>query len=201
MKILFTGFDPFGGEKINPAEEAIFRLPDMIGDTEIIKLELPTIFGRAGEILESAIEKYHPDAVVCVGQAGGRSAITPEAIAINMMSATIPDNGGQLKTHENITDGGNEAYFSTLPILEIKERLNECGIPSTISYHAGTFVCNYVMYTLLRLIETKYPNMRGGFVHVPYSTEQAKAKTTPVPSMEIATMTHALELIAETIAK
>lgn len=201
MKILFTGFDPFGGEKTNPAKEAIFRLPDMIGNTEIIKLELPTVFGRAGEILESAIEQYRPDTVVCVGQAGGRSTITHEAIAINIMSATIPDNEGQLKNHEYITDNGNEAYFSTLPILEIKERLNECGIPSTISYHAGTFVCNYVMYTLLRLINTKYPNMRGGFVHVPYSTEQAKEKTTPVPSMEIETMTHALELIAETIAK
>ena len=162
---------------------------------------MPTVFGKAGEVLKKAVEQYRPDAVVCVGQAGGRAAITPEMIAVNIMDARIPDNAGNKPCHELIIKEGREAYFSTLPVKDIEKNLNENGIPSAVSYHAGTFVCNYLMYCLMNLIDTKYPNMRGGFVHVPYSTEQVKNRETPMPSMELNEITRGLEIIAETLAK
>lgn len=201
MRILFTGFDPFGGEKINPAGEAVKMMKNEIQGAEILKLEVPTVFGKAGEVLKKAVEQYRPDAVVCVGQAGGRAAITPEMIAVNIMDARIPDNAGNKPCHELIIKEGREAYFSSLPVKDIEKNLNENGIPSAVSYHAGTFVCNYLMYSLMNLIDTKYPNMRGGFVHVPYSTEQVQNRTTPVPSMQLSEITRGLEIIAETLAK
>lgn len=201
MRILFTGFDPFGGEKINPAGEAVKMMKNEIQGAEILKLEVPTVFGKAGEVLKKAVEQYRPDAVVCVGQAGGRAAITPEMIAVNIMDARIPDNAGNKPCHELIIKEGREAYFSSLPVKDIEKNLNDNGIPSAVSYHAGTFVCNYLMYSLMNLINTKYPNMRGGFVHVPYSTEQVQNRTTPVPSMLLSEITRGLEIIAETLAK
>ena len=201
MRILFTGFDPFGGEKINPAGEAVKMMKNEIQGAEILKLEVPTVFGKAGEVLKKAVEQYRPDAVVCVGQAGGRAAITPEMIAVNIMDARIPDNAGNKPCHEFIIKEGREAYFSSLPVKDIEKNLNDNGIPSAVSYHAGTFVCNYLMYSLMNLINTKYPNMRGGFVHVPYSTEQVQNRTTPVPSMLLSEITRGLEIIAETLAK
>lgn len=201
MRILFTGFDPFGGEKINPAGEAVKMMKNEIQGAEILKLEVPTVFGKAGEVLKKTVEQYRPDAVVCVGQAGGRAAITPEMIAVNIMDARIPDNAGNKPCHELIIKEGREAYFSSLPVKDIEKNLNDNGIPSAVSYHAGTFVCNYLMYSLMNLIDTKYPNMRGGFVHVPYSTEQVKNRETPMPSMELNEITRGLEIIAETLAK
>ena len=201
MRILFTGFDPFGGEKINPAGEAVKMMKNEIQGAEILKLEVPTVFGKAGEVLKKTVEQYRPDAVVCVGQAGGRAAITPEMIAVNIMDARIPDNDGNKPCHEFIIKEGREAYFSSLPVKDIEKNLNDNGIPSAVSYHAGTFVCNYLMYSLMNLIDTKYPNMRGGFVHVPYSTEQVKNRETPMPSMELNEITRGLEIIAETLAK
>ena len=162
---------------------------------------MPTVFGKAGEVLKKAVEQYRPDAVVCVGQAGGRAAITPEMIAVNIMDARIPDNAGNKPCHELIIKEGREAYFSSLPVKDIEKNLNDNGIPSSVSYHAGTFVCNYLMYCLMNLINTKYPNMRGGFVHVPYSTEQVQNRTSPVPSMQLSEITRGLEIIAETLAK
>ena len=111
MRILFTGFDPFGGEKINPAGEAVKMMKNEIQGAEILKLEVPTVFGKAGEVLKKAVEQYRPDAVVCVGQAGGRAAITPEMIAVNIMDARIPDNAGNKPCHELIIKEGREAYF------------------------------------------------------------------------------------------
>ena len=145
MRILFTGFDPFGGEKINPAGEAVKMMKNEIHGAEILKLEVPTVFGKAGEVLKKTVEQYRPDAVVCVGQAGGRAAITPEMIAVNIMDARIPDNDGNKPCHEFIIKEGREAYFSSLPVKDIEKNLNDNGIPSAVSYHAGTFVCNYLM--------------------------------------------------------
>lgn len=136
MRILFTGFDPFGGEKINPAGEAVKMMKNEIQGTEILKLEVPTVFGKAGEVLKKAVEQYRPDAVVCVGQAGGRAAITPEMIAVNIMDARIPDNAGNKPCHELIIKEGREAYFSSLPVKDIEKNLNDNGIPSSVSYGA-----------------------------------------------------------------
>lgn len=123
MRILFTGFDPFGGEKINPAGEAVKMMKNEIQGAEILKLEVPTVFGKAGEVLKKAVEQYRPDAVVCVGQAGGRAAITP-------------DNAGNKPCHELIIKEGREAYFSSLPVKDIEKNLNDNGIPSSVSYGA-----------------------------------------------------------------
>jgi len=194
MKLLITGFEPFGGEKINPAYEAVKYLPDTIGEVELIKAELPTVFRRGAEVLEQLIQIHQPAVVICVGQAGGRSAIAIERVAINLQDARMEDNEGNCPTDEPIKRDGKTAYFSNLPTREIERRLNEHGIPAVISYSAGTYVCNDVMYHLLYWIEKQYPMIRGGFIHVPYDTAQAAKHTSPAPSMPVSTIAEGLRL-------
>jgi len=199
MKILITGFDPFGGEKLNPAYEAVKLLPDTIATADIIKAELPTVFGKCAKILEGLIEKYQPNAVICVGQAGGRSGISIEKVAINFADAIIADNENQQLTDEPIIKDGATAYFSNLPIKSMVKNIKEHGIPANISYTAGTFVCNDIMYRLLHMIEHKYPKMLGGFIHVPFDTAQTATKADGTPSMPIATIAKGLEYAIEAI--
>lgn len=200
MKILVTGFDPFGGETVNPAWEAVSRLPDEICGAEISKLMLPTAFGRAGSVLREAIERLRPEAVVCVGLAGGRTAITPERVAINLMDCTIPDNDGNQPSDEPICAAGADAYFTNLPIKHIVEAIRADGIPAELSNTAGCYVCNYIMYTLMHLIHTDYGAMLGGFIHVPYSPGQAAARRGGA-SMEISTSARGLTVAIATIAE
>ena len=181
MKILVTGFDPFGGEAINPSMEAVLALPSKIGDATLIKVILPTKFREAGEILMREIEAHQPDAVVSIGQAGGRSAITPERVAVNLRDASIPDNGGVQPTDETIFPEAPTAYFATLPIKKIVATLKEAGIPAAISNTAGTFVCNEVMYTVLHEAAQKRPAMTAGFIHIPFTEEQAAKKPEGTP--------------------
>ncbi|MCP1108766.1 pyroglutamyl-peptidase [Lachnospiraceae bacterium PF1-21] len=190
MKILITGFDPFGGAEINPAFEAVKRLPDRLGEAQLIKLEVPTVFEKDGVVLERAIEAEKPDVVLCVGQAGGRSVISVERVAINLMEARIPDNDGQQPMDQKIKEDGENAYFTTLPVKAMVKNVKEHGIPSSISYTAGTYVCNDIMYRLLYLIDRTYPSIRGGFIHVPYLPEQVRELPDGTPSMSA-------ELIAE----
>lgn len=201
MKILFTGFDPFGGETINPAYEAVKRLPDAIGGTEIIKMEIPTVFGKDGRILEEAIGEYEPDAVICVGQAGGRAAITIERVAINLQDARIQDNEGQQPCDQPVYADGPAAYFTNLPVKEMVSQMKEQGIPAQISYTAGTFVCNDIMYRLMHLIHTKYPQMLGGFIHVPFLPQQVTDRTDNAPSMSVEMIAEGLRCAAEVIIK
>ena len=163
MKILVTGFDPFGGETVNPAYEAVKLLPDTIAGAQIIKLQVPTRFTLSGTVLEAAVNEHRPDAVICVGQAGGRSAITPERVAINLADANIPDNAGDQPVDEPIRKDGAPAYFTSLPVKAMVQKMRAAGIPAALSYTAGSFVCNCLMYTLLYLIDRQYPAMRGGF--------------------------------------
>ena len=137
MKILITGFDPFGGETVNPAYEAVKLLPDTIAGAEIIKLEVPTRFHRAGAVLEDAMQRHKPDAVICVGQAGGRAAITPEKVAINLMDGRIPDNTGYQPVDVPIREDGETAYFTSLPVKAMVQRMRDAGIPAAVSYTAG----------------------------------------------------------------
>lgn len=199
MKILFTGFDPFGGESVNPAYEAIRLMPERILDVEIIKLEVPTVFYESGRRLISAIEQYTPDAVICVGQAGGRSAITPEKLAVNVMDGKIPDNAGYRPEDELICKDGAAAYFSKLPVRDIVEEIRSAGIPAAISYTAGTYVCNYLMYTLLDYIDKSRKTMLGGFIHVPYSAEQTADKRPGTPYMELTDITKGLVCAANAV--
>ena len=172
MKILVTGFDPFGGEKVNPALEAVKSLPSEIHGAEIHWVEIPTVFYQSAEVLEAEIERYQPDAVLCIGQAGGRASLTPERVAINQDDARIPDNQGNQPIDTPIRLDGQAAYFSTLPIKAMVQAIKEEGLPATVSNTAGTFVCNHLMYQALYLADKKFPDMRAGFMHIPYMTEQ-----------------------------
>lgn len=184
MKILVTGFDPFDKEKINPALEAVKRLPEEIAGAKIIKLEIPTVFGHAGIVVENAIELNKPDVVVNIGQAGGRFAITPEKVAINLADARIADNAGNQPLDETIFTDGQTAYFTQLPIKAMVAAINAKGLPAAVSYTAGSFVCNYIMYYVQYLIDKKYPNLKGGFIHVPFIFEQVVTKPQQ-PAMSI----------------
>lgn len=199
MKILVTGFDPFGGEKVNPAYEAVKLLPKNIKEAEIISIEVPTVFGRASEEVEKAIEKHRPDAVVCIGQAGGRSCISIERIGINLREASIPDNDGNQPIDEKIKEDGQNAYFATLPIKAMVENVRKNGIPSHLSYTAGSYVCNDLMYSLLYILDKKYPHIKGGFIHVPYAIEQVAYKSNNIPSMPVQIIAKGLEYAIEAI--
>ena len=176
MKILVTGFDPFGGEKVNPALEAVKSLPSEIHGAEVHWVAIPTVFYQSAEVLEAEINRYHPDAVLCIGQAGGRASLTPERVAINHDDARIPDNQGNQPIDTPIRLDGQAAYFSTLPIKAMVQAIKEEGLPATVSNTAGTFVCNHLMYQALYLADKKFPNMRAGFMHIPYMTEQVVNK-------------------------
>lgn len=201
MKILITGFDPFGGESVNPAFEAVKLLPDEIGGTHIVKLEVPTVFGKAGEVLEEGIRTHQPDAVLCVGQAGGRSGMSVEKIAINFQDARIQDNEGNQPVDLPIKEDGETAYFATVPVKAMVAAMRENGIPAFVSYTAGTFVCNELMYTLLYLTSKKYPHIRGGFIHVPYAMGQTVDKPNGTPAMALESIARGLECAVLAVAE
>ena len=170
--LLVTGFEPFGGQAVNPSWEAVSRLPDMIGGFRIVKARLPVVFGGAGEAALMAFEAARADDALCVGQAGGRAALTPEMVAINLRWASAPDNAGLSPHDEPVVPGGPDAYFSTLPVRAMAEAAAGAGVPSAVSYSAGAYVCNDLMYTLLNALHgTRH---RAGFVHVPFLPEQAR---------------------------
>ncbi|MBN1035229.1 pyroglutamyl-peptidase I [Clostridium botulinum] len=193
MKVLITGFDPFGGESINPALEAVKKLPNTISNAEIIKLEIPTVFKKSLEKIEANILAHKPDIVISIGQAGGRFGITPERVAINIDDARIEDNEKNQPIDLNVFEDGENAYFTTLPIKAMVKEMQESGIPSSVSNSAGTFVCNHVMYGVLYMINKKYPNIKGGFIHVPYIPSQVVSKPN-MPSMSIEDISKGLEL-------
>ena len=193
MKVLITGFDPFGGENINPALEAVKLLPENISGAEIIKLEIPTVFGKALEKIEEAIVKHKPNIVISIGQAGGRFGVTPERVAINLDDARIKDNEGNQPIDISIFEDGETAYFSNLPIKAMVKEMVDGGIPASVSNTAGTFVCNHVMYGVLYLIDKKYPGIKGGFIHVPYIPSQVVTKP-GTPSMSLVDISKGLEL-------
>ena len=197
MKILVTGFDPFGGEAVNPAYEAVKLLPDTIAGAEIIKLEIPTVFSRSGPAVEAGIIEHQPDVVINVGQAGGRSCVTVEKVGINLVEARIPDNDGEQPMDEPLQADGAPAYFATIPVKAIVKNVRDHGIPCHVSYTAGTYVCNWVMYNVLHMAATKYPNIRAGFIHVPFADEQVVGKPNGTPSASLETIAKALEYAIE----
>ncbi|NJF25127.1 pyroglutamyl-peptidase I [Thermococcus sp. Bubb.Bath] len=197
MKVLVTGFEPFGGEKINPSWAAVRRLPDEVEGVEVIKFQLPVTFNGVRETLPRMIVKEHPDAVVLTGQAGGRPNITVERVAINVMDSTMPDNEGYKPEDEPVFEGALTAYFATLPIKVIVRALRKAKIPASISNTAGTYVCNAAMFTALHTIAVSGMDAKAGFIHVPFSHEQALDK--PRPSMALETIEKALEISIRTL--
>ena len=199
MKMLVTGFTPFGGEQINPSWEAARRLPNRIGGAELIKHEIPTEFDASGAALHKLLTELRPDAVLCVGQYGGANCIRVERVAVNLRDARIADNAGAKPVDEPVVPGAPDAYFATLPTRRIVEKLREQDIPAQLSYSAGTFVCNNLLYCALHESAQKFPTTRCGFVHVPYLPEQAKDGS--APSMGLEMMVKALHIAVEAIAE
>ena len=194
MKIIVTGFDPFGGETINPSIECVKALPEIEG-VELIRLELPTVFKESAKRLNEVINDVKPDAVLSVGQAGGRAGITMERIAINVDDARIPDNISQQPIDETIQTEGEAAYFTTLPIKRIVKAIREAGISAEVSNSAGTFVCNHIMYQALFAATKADKPFKAGFMHIPFIPEQ----TTDKPSLPLEESTKALQIAIETI--
>lgn len=192
MKILVTGFDPFGGEAVNPAIETVKRLPDTIAGAEIIKLEIPTVCHKSLRVIGEAVAAYDPDVVLSIGQAGGRADITVERVGINVDDCRIPDNEGNQIIDEPIYAGGPAAYFVTVPIKAMVRRIQERKIPASVSNSAGTFVCNHVTYGVCHLLATKFPGKRSGFIHIPFLPEQVIDKKN-MPSMSQEMMVEAIE--------
>ena len=176
MKILLTGFEPFGGENINPAKEAVKLVKDEIKGAQIVKCYVPVVFGKAIDTVYEAMKKEKPDAVLLIGQAGGRYEMTPERVAINCDDARIPDNEGNSPVDQAVFADGPSAYFSTLPIKKMVENMKANNVPAAISNTAGTYVCNHLMYGVRYYIEKEFPNTIGGFMHVPFLHEQVMNK-------------------------
>lgn len=199
MKVLVTGFNPFGGEAINPALESVKLLPETIAGAEVKWLEIPTVFHKSAEVLEKAIAEYRPDTVLCVGQAGGRFGLTPERVAINQDDARIPDNEGNQPIDVPIRKDGQSAYFSTLPIKAITKAIQDAGLPASVSNTAGTFVCNHIMYQVLYFADKQFPFVKhAGFLHIPFMTEQVVDKPN-MPSMNLEDMGKGIAVAVETI--
>ncbi len=193
-KLLITGFDPFGGQPINPSWEAVKRLPDRVGNYAITKLQLPTVFGVAAETVLQAARELQPDVVLSVGQAGGRAGITPEVVAINLQEAKITDNAGNQPVNVPVVPGGPAAYFATVPVRAMVAAMETAGYPAALSYSAGTFVCNDVLYRVLH--HFRESPVQAGFLHVPFLPEQAKEG---VPSLPLEQITAALEIAIRTL--
>ncbi|WP_131501477.1 pyroglutamyl-peptidase I [Lactobacillus crispatus] len=185
MKILVTGFDPFGSDKINPAIEAVKRLPDTIKGAKIIKLEIPTVFNKSAQVVHQAIVKEQLDYVLNVGQAGGRSALTPERVAININDGRIPDNDGYQPLDEPIQPDGDTAYFTQLPIKAMAKAIRAAGLPAIVSNTAGTYVCNHIFYQVQYMRAKEFPKLKAGFIHIPFLPEQVITRPNQ-PSMALA---------------
>lgn len=184
-QLLITGFDPFGGESVNPSWEAVSRLPEVIGAYRLTKLQIPTVFGLAARRVLAAAKD--PDVILCVGQAGGRAEVTPERIAINLANAKNPDNAGNLPREQSIEPGGPDGIFSTVPVSAMAASICAAGLPGKVSNTAGTFVCNDTLYRLLHHFAGT--ETRVGFIHVPFLPQQAPEG---VPSMELDRIVSAL---------
>lgn len=195
--VLITGFEPFGGEQINPSWEVVSRLDNaIIRGCRVVARQLPCVFGESLSVLNAAIDALSPALVLAVGQAGGRSDITVERVAINVDDARIADNKGQQPVDMPIVIDGPAAWFSTLPIKAMVSAMREAGVPASVSQTAGTFVCNHVMYGLLHKL-SGLSEVKGGFIHIPYLPQQAAAHP-GAPSMAAETVRQALEIAIKT---
>lgn len=200
MKVLLTAFDPFGGDTVNPANEAVKLVSNNVNGVEVVKIEVPTVFHKSIDVVAKAIEEEKPDAVFCIGQAGGRAELTPERVAINIDDARIADNEGNQPIDVKVFEDGEPAYFATLPIKAMVAAIRNAGIPSSVSNTAGTFVCNHLMYGVLYTLAKKYPGVRGGFMHVPFIPEQVIARPN-TPSMALSDIVRGIEAAITAIAE
>lgn len=200
MKIIVTGFEPLEKENLSPSWEAVKRLPDEISGGEIIKLQIPSIFSSSMEILIQKIEEIKPDAILSVGQIEGRKEITPEFIGINFISSDLPDNEGR-NPHGNINDFGTDGIFTTFPVEKMVERMRGGEIPARVSYSAGTFLSNYLLYRTLEYIKSNNLNIIGGLITIPSLDHQGLDKVLESPSMSLDMIVRGLELSLEEVVE
>ena len=200
MKILVTGFEPFGSHRSNPSWDAVEALPEEIEGVQIVKRKLPVSFRRFSAPLEAAIEEERPDGLICVGLAGGEDKVSVERVGINLMEARIPDNDGFQPFDTPIRPDGDTAYFSTLPVKRMAKAVESRGIACCVSYSAGTFVCNAALYTGLYLSSRRYRFMKCCFIHVPYDETMEEALAGQ-PFMKRETLTEALTAAAGEAAR
>jgi pyroglutamyl-peptidase len=192
-KVLLTGFEPFGNATSNPSGEIVKQIS---GDS-IVTAILPVAYTQSADRLLSLIEQHKPDVVICLGQAEGRTAITPERVAINLDDARLADNEGVLRNDVKILDDGPDAYFSTLPVNDIVAAIKAQGIPAAVSLSAGAFLCNHVFYVAQnKFVES---DVRSGFVHVPLMDSQA-AEFPGLPTMPLDQMVTAVRAMLEVVA-
>lgn len=195
--VLITGFEPFGGERVNPSAQVALALHGrVIANHKVVSVVLPCVFGEALNELKKQLRWVKPVLVICLGQAGGRAAISVERVAINIDDARIADNAGKQPIDQHIAIKGPVAYWSTLPIKAIVVALKEHGIASEVSQTAGTFVCNHVFYGLMRMLQRK--PIKGGFVHIPFAPEQVKGMSDNTPCMSVEMVIRGIELAIAT---
>lgn len=195
-KLLITGFEPFGKDTVNSSWEAVKRLEDRIGDYELTKLLIPTVFGKAAEQVLEAARELEPDVILCVGQAGRRSSVTPEMVAVNLRYASMEDNAGNKPQDEPVVQGGDVAYFASVPVRKMVDALKANDIPGAVSYSAGTYVCNDLFYTLRHYYEGTETQV--GFIHVPCLPEQQKEQASAMP---LETTVRALSIVIEVLSE
>ena len=198
-KVLLTAFEPFGGEDINPSQEVVRAMEyhSFVG-AEVERLVLPVERFRAIELALDRIKVQNPDVVIMLGEGGRRFRVTPERVAINVDDFRIADNAGEQPVGEPILEGAPAAYFSTLPIYEIVQRLKDAAIPAAISNSAGTYLCNRLFYSVMHFISEAQVRTRAGFIHLPYSHDQILNKTIDFPSFATSTLVEATALAINT---
>ncbi len=199
MRALVTGFEPFGGDRINASLEAVRRLPSRLGPLEIAVATLPASYARALSLLDDAISTARPGIVLCVGQAGERTALGLERVAINVQDAAIADNDGVRPVDAPVVAGGPPTYFSTLPIKAAVAALQAAGLPAEVSNSAGTFVCNHVFYGLMHFAAGRGNRFRAGFLHVPQLPQQA-ARQSNAESMTLDDIARGIAIVLEVSA-
>jgi pyroglutamyl-peptidase len=196
--VLVTGFEPFGGDRVNPSALAAQTLDGrLVAGRRVMGAVLPCVFGKSREVLRREIRRVRPELVISAGQAGGQAGFAVERVAVNIQDAAIPDNAGKQPADRPVVRGGPAAYQSTLPVKAIVAALRESGLPAEVSDSADTFVCNEVFYALMRML-ARTPEVRGGFIHVPWLPEQAPAGPDAVPGMPLGQIVRGLEIAIET---
>ncbi len=200
MNILITGFEPFQGEKCNPSCEVLNYLPEQIDHARLYFLTVPVVFRTSLAKIEQAMKQIQPDVVLSLGQAGGLAQISLERIGINLDDARIADNEGAQPFEQPIDPKGPAAYFATLPLKAIQEGLRQQNIPAVISNTAGTFVCNHVLYGVRALCERVYPQVRSGFIHLPYLPQQTLDRP-GTPSMSMEDMVRAMVTVIQVLVR
>lgn len=208
MKILVTGFDPFGSDTINPSEEVIKCLPKFLGEAgeiEVIPLVIPTVVEKSLRVIREAIVAHSPAAVLSIGQAGGRTDITMERVGINTCDFRIPDNEGNQPVDTPAVADSPDAYLTTLPNKAVIRSLWDAGIPASLSNSAGTFVCNYICFAVADLVKREFPGVLSGFMHIPYLPEQVaemqRSGRGGAASMSMDTLRKAVCVAVETIGR